>query len=87
MVPGTHGNLKSLANRHAKDVIVHVPAQPDQMGLEAHTRFALNSFKAFPDQLVENRPYKVFFTSGDRVCSIFTKKNLGIRVHGQKKAD
>jgi len=42
-------DLKTFANRHAKYVIVHSPAQPDQIGLEAHTEFALNSFKAFPD--------------------------------------
>ncbi|MDD3043644.1 MAG: ester cyclase [Methanosarcinaceae archaeon] len=78
MMPGTHRTIKTFANLHAKDVIVHAPAQPDQIGLEAHTEFALNFFEKFPDQHVENGPYKVFFTSGE---------NLGVRVHGQKKAD
>lgn len=63
-------DLETFANRHAKNVVVRVPAQPDQHGLEAHTEFALNSFKAFPDQRVENRPYKAFFASGDWTCSI-----------------
>jgi predicted ester cyclase len=63
-------DLETFADRHAKNVVVHAPAQPDQHGIDAHTLFAVNSFKAFPDQRVENRPYKVFFADGDWVCSI-----------------
>ena len=63
-------DLEKFASAHAKDVVVYVPAQPTQYGLEAHTEFAVNSFRTFPDQRVQNRPYKVFFASGDWVCSI-----------------
>ena len=35
-------------------------------------------FKTFPDNRVENRPYKVFFANGDWTCSI-------ARFHGTMK--
>ena len=35
-------------------------------------------FKTFPDNRVENRPYKAFFASGDWTCSI-------ARFHGTMK--
>jgi predicted ester cyclase len=63
-------DLETFSARHAKDVDVYLPGQPDQHGIDEHTEFALRSFKAFPDQRVENRPYKVFFASGDWVLSI-----------------
>ncbi len=31
---------------------------------------AIDFFKTFPDQHLVNRPYKVFFTSGNHTCSI-----------------
>lgn len=31
---------------------------------------AVDFFRTFPDQRLENRPYKVFFASGDWTCSI-----------------
>ena len=63
-------DVETFANRHTEDVVVYVPAAPTQYGMEAHKEFALNSFKAFPDQRVQNRPYKAFFAGGDWVCSI-----------------
>lgn len=63
-------DLETFSARHAKEVVVNAPGQTPQRGLDAHTEFALRSFKAFPDQRVENRPYKVFFASGDWVLSI-----------------
>lgn len=63
-------DVEAFAAAHADDVVVYAPGQPPQLGLEAHTDFALRSFQAFPDQRVENRPYKVFFASGDWVLSI-----------------
>lgn len=63
-------DVETFANRHAEDVVVYVPAAPTQYGMQAHREFALNSFKAFPDQRVQNRPYKAFFAGGDWVCSI-----------------
>lgn len=58
-------DLETFQSRHAEDVVVYAPGQPPQQGLGEHTEFALRSFKAFPDQRVENRPYKVFFALGD----------------------
>jgi predicted ester cyclase len=58
-----------VLNRHTENVVVYVPAAPAQYGIAAHKEFALNSFRAFPDQRVQNRPYKAFFAGGDWVCS------------------
>jgi uncharacterized protein (TIGR02246 family) len=63
-------DVEGFASAHTEDVVVYVPAQPTQHGLDAHKEFAVNSFRTFPDQRVHNRPYKVFFASGDWVCSI-----------------
>jgi ketosteroid isomerase-like protein len=63
-------DLEAFAAAHAENVVVYAPGQPPQHGIGEHTEFALRSFKAFPDQKVENRPYKVFFASGDWVLSI-----------------
>lgn len=63
-------DVETFANRHTENVVVYVPAAPTQYGMRAHTEFALNSFKAFPDQRAQNRPYKAFFAGGDWVCSI-----------------
>jgi predicted ester cyclase len=63
-------DMETFSNRHSEDVVVYVPAAPAQYGMAAHREFALNSFKAFPDQRVQNRPYKAFFAGGDWVCSI-----------------
>ena len=62
--------VETFANRHTDDVVVYLPAAPTQHSLDAHREFAANSFKAFPDQRVQNRPYKAFFAGGDWVCSI-----------------
>ena len=63
-------DLETFARRHKPDVIVRWPGQPPTHGIEAHRQEALAFFKAFPDQRIENRPYRVFFASGDWTCSI-----------------
>lgn len=63
-------DVEGFENRHTEDVVVYVPAAPPQVGMDAHREFALNSFRTFPDQRVQNRPYKAFFAGGDWVCSI-----------------
>lgn len=56
--------------RHRRDVVVAWPGKPPTHGIEAHNQEALDFFRAFPDQKLENRPYRVFFASGDWTCSI-----------------
>jgi predicted ester cyclase len=63
-------DVETFENRHTEDVVVYVPAAPPQVGMDAHREFAVNSFRTFPDQRVQNRPYKAFFAGGDWVCSI-----------------
>ena len=64
-------DLDIFARRHKPDVIVHWPGKLiPTYGIAAHTEEAIEFFKAFPDQLLDNRPYKVFFASGDWTCSI-----------------
>ena len=38
--------------------------------MDAHRVEAAAFFKTFPDQHLDNRPYRVFFASGDWTCSI-----------------
>jgi len=57
--------------RHAKDVKVTWPGgNPPTIGIDAHTLESQEFFKTFPDNRVENNPYRVFFTSGEWTCSI-----------------
>jgi predicted ester cyclase len=72
-------DVETFENRHTEDVVVYVPAAPPQVGMDAHREFAVNSFRTFPDQRVQNRPYKAFFAGGDWVCSIarYTGKMTG----------
>jgi ketosteroid isomerase-like protein len=64
-------DLDIFAQRHKPDVIVHWPGKPiPTHGIVAHTEEAVEFFKTFPNQHLDNRPYKVFFASGDWTCSI-----------------
>ena len=57
--------------RHKPDVIVRWPGQPEPtVGIEDHTTESIAFWKTFPDQKLDNRPYKVFFAAGDWTCSI-----------------
>jgi ketosteroid isomerase-like protein len=56
--------------RHKPDVVVRWPGQPPTNGTHDHRAEAIQMFKTFPDNRVQNRPYKVFFASGDWTCSI-----------------
>jgi hypothetical protein len=57
--------------RHKPDVIVRWPGQPEPtVGIEDHTAESIAFWKTFPDQKLDNRPYRVFFASGDWTCSI-----------------
>ena len=63
-------DLETFAKRHKDDVVVRWPGQPPTHGIAAHRQEALDFFRTFPDQHLDNRPYKTFFASGDWTCSI-----------------
>jgi ketosteroid isomerase-like protein len=63
-------DLETFAKRHKDDVVVRWPGQPPTRGVEDHRTEAVASFKTFPDQHLDNRPYRVFFASGEWTCSI-----------------
>ena len=56
--------------RHVGEVVVRWPTQPPTNGRPDHRAEAIQMFKTFPNNRVGNRPYKVFFASGDWTCSI-----------------
>ena len=55
---------------HKPEVVVRWPGQPPTHGTHDHRAEAIQLFKTLPDNHVQNRPYKVFFASGDWTCSI-----------------
>jgi predicted ester cyclase len=63
-------DLSTFEQRHRKDVVVTWPGKPPTHGIKAHGEEALDFFRAFPDQKLNNRPYRVFFASADWTCSI-----------------
>jgi predicted ester cyclase len=63
-------DLETFAKRHKDNVVVRWPGQPPTHGVQAHRLEAIEFFKTFPDQHLDNRPYKVFIASGDWTCSI-----------------
>jgi ketosteroid isomerase-like protein len=63
-------DMEVFRQRHKPDVVVRWPGKPPTHGIEDHTQESLDLFKAFPDQHLDHRPYKVFFASGDWTCSI-----------------
>ena len=72
--------------RHKTDTVVRWPAQPPTHGIHDHRAEGVQMFKTFPDNRVENRPYKTFFASGDWTCSIarFHGTMTGPMVMGEK---
>jgi hypothetical protein len=64
-------NVEVFRERHKPDVIVRWPGQPEPTrGIEDHTAESLAFWKTFPDQHLDNRPYRIFFASGDYTCSV-----------------
>ncbi len=61
----------TFRKRHAKDVAVYWPGQPDPTrGREAHEEESKQYFKTFPDNHIDNHPYKIFFAQDDYTCSV-----------------
>lgn len=63
-------DLETFARRHRDAVVVRWPGQPETHGVQAHRQEAIDFYRAFPDQRVENRPYKLLMADGDWTCSI-----------------
>jgi hypothetical protein len=57
--------------RHKPDVVVRWPGQPEPTrGIEDHTTEPEWFWTAFLDQHLDNRPYRIFFASGNYTCSV-----------------
>ncbi|GIF49887.1 ester cyclase [Asanoa ferruginea] len=63
-------DLDTFNSRHADDVVVRWPGRPETHGRHNHEAEAVAFFTAFPDQHLDNRPYKVLFGSGEWTCSV-----------------
>jgi len=61
----------TFSKRHTEDVIVRWPGQSEPTrGMDAHRREGIQMFKTFPDNHVENNPYRVLFGQNEWTCSI-----------------
>ena len=63
-------DLDTFSKRHKEDVVVRWPGKAPTHGVADHRQEAIDFFRAFPDQHLVNRPYRVFFASGDWTCSV-----------------
>jgi ketosteroid isomerase-like protein len=63
-------DLDAISLFHKPDVVVYWPGKPPTRGMDNHRAEASEFFTTFPDQHLNNRPYKVLFASGDWTCSI-----------------
>lgn len=63
-------DLDTFRKRHREDVVVKWPGQSPTHGIAAHRQEALDFFRTFPNQHLDNRPYRTFFASGEWTCSI-----------------
>jgi hypothetical protein len=62
---------ETFRKRHSRDTAVYWPAQPEPTrGVDNHEAECIEFCQAFPDNHVDNRPYKVMFGQGDWTCSI-----------------
>jgi hypothetical protein len=57
--------------RHKPDVVVHWPGQAEPTrGIDDHLAESIAFWKMAPDQHLDNRPYRIFFASGNYTCSV-----------------
>lgn len=64
-------DIEVFKARHKADVIVRWPGKTEPtIGIEDHIQEAFDFRHTFPDQRLDNRPYRVFLASGVRTCSI-----------------
>jgi hypothetical protein len=53
------------------DVVVRWPGKVEPtVGIEDHTQESIDFWRTFPDQKLDNHPFRVFFASGDWTCSV-----------------
>ena len=58
-------------SRHAENVAVYWPGQPEPTrGGPAHRAESIEFFKTYPDNHIDNDPYKVLFGQGEWTCSV-----------------
>ena len=63
-------DLDIFGNRHREDVVVRWPGKPETHGARAHHQEATDFFRAFPNQHIANRPYKMLIAEGQWTCSV-----------------
>jgi ketosteroid isomerase-like protein len=62
---------ETFIKRHSEDTAVYWPGQPEPTrGVDNHRAESIEFFKTFPDNHIDNRPYKVLFSQDDWTCSI-----------------
>ena len=73
-------DVDTFAQRHKPDVVVRWPGKPPTIGIDDHQTESIEFWTAFPDQHLDNMPYKTFFASGEWTCSIarFTGTMTGL---------
>jgi len=79
---------ETFSQRHTDDVIVRWPNKQPTEGIDAHRREAEYFFRSFPDNHIENDPYKVLIAQGDWTCSVaeFTGTHEGILIDADGKS-
>jgi predicted ester cyclase len=79
---------QTFSQRHTDDVIVRWPNKQPTEGIEAHRREAEYFFRSFPDNHIDNDPYKVLIAQGDWTCSVaeFTGTHEGILIDPDGKS-
>lgn len=77
-----------FSQRHMDDVIVRWPNKQPTEGIDAHRKEAEYFFRSFPDNHIENDPYKVLIAQGDWTCSVaeFTGTHEGILIDPDGKS-
>ena len=61
----------TFGERHSQDTVVYWPGQPEPTrGVDTHRAESAEFFKTFPDNHIDNRPYRVLFGQGDWTCSV-----------------
>ncbi len=62
---------ETFCERHSQDTAVYWPGQPEPTrGVENHKTECVEFCQTFPDNHVDNRPYKILFGQGDWTCSV-----------------